>query len=392
MSSSSVIYSKELESSSDIHLYVVRKQNPERFVILFDGEIFDIPIEPDSPIGNQIHSSSEKLILKLRDGILLPELKSFLSKPEGLVFQGRLLYNFLFNGSDLGKNINNRLSCLNEKPIVEVGGEPIEIPWGLLYDSEIPDNGCSLPDILSNFWSMNKVLFVNDQSRALAGGRCAKIKGKISIGFIYDEALHFAKQELSWFREKENEGLIDLYVFRISASREVEKIKEMNIFLNKDFDILHLACHTEIEGDKIEETSVGYLDYYKYNIRLGDFLYNISYLFSDPMVKIKSKIVFLNACSTGYREPNQTFGYIKSFRKVATNSSFVCLDSSVKSSVAVNFAINFYENFITQDLSLGKALNVTKTQMINQLNEIADVQVIFYSLFGRESLVLESVN
>jgi len=384
----SLIYSHDLYSNPDLSILIVNDKNAfhEGIVSIINGQgefeinltVNDIPL-----LINDLCGSIEPLIKKIKSGLSRDQVSlELVDSNTGLASRGHSTLNRVFSKEALDfidlviKGLNKK-----QKPILEIVSSFFLMPWEWLYQEppQTIDATKGLKFVMEPFWGLSYIIARMNPPIHNSYNNKKAISYLPKIGVIADNTLQFAKEEVEWLKAIADEGKIILKVLKIPAkATDWDFIEEINSFLSKDFDILHLACHAETAKDSKLSSYFSAAQGREYQIR------NMT---SHPPVKIKAPLVFFNACSTGIRNPMETFDFIKEFEKAGA-SNVIATEESVETEVAYDFAQNFYTNFLG-GMDLGKSLIKTRVDLINGNKKSTDVVTLFYSLYGNPYLKIQ---
>jgi hypothetical protein len=307
---------------------------------------------------------------------------------EGLAYRGFLAKNNIF-GAEATPLIEDAVTALpkDHDPRFEIVSDVFLIPWECLFEihpTELDEN-LPLEDIVGNFWAMKYIVSrrPNPKNRRNVNERKEPVLRLISplrIGVIINNELEYAQRELMWFREQAALGWIELIEFPYHPSWEsYEFVKEFNIFISRtDLDVLHFACEAIYEGE--DGLSSKFVISSKHE-------YQINFLNDKPKIQFKAPIIFLNACDTGVRNPDQTFDFIRMFRQKG-GQNIIAVESSLNSRVGEAIAETFYEN-LTSAQPLGNALLKARWEVIRGNSGKADICALFYAMYADSCLVIE---
>jgi len=368
----------------DFHLNLIimndRRVFHDRIAVLINGTDFDLKLSIDDIplLIRDLETSAKALIEKIKSGIPRKSIPNLLVDNQmGLASHGYTALNRIFTQQALDfmdlhlKNLDKRIKF----PVISVQSDFFSIPWEWLYNE--PPQKVSTRDLLSTmkpFWGMSFIIARMDPpGNARSYGYFSK-KIPMKIGIIVDDSLEFAVEEVKWLKQLADSDPSKLHSsqFKVtSTTSDWGFVEEINNFLNREFDIIHLACHAESEKD------LKLSSYFSVSIRQQ---YQIRNLTAFPQVTIKAPLIFFNACSTGIRNPLETFNFVKEFQKAGA-SNIIAIEASVESQIAYNFAQTFYSYFLG-GLELGDALIKSRHEIIKNNNKAVDVVVLFYSLYG----------
>jgi hypothetical protein len=227
-----------------------------------------------------------------------------------------------------------------------------------------------LKNVAQYFWGLSyNVARINPKGLEQINGNILRPP---KIGLVFDKSLYFGTVEMEWLNNFKKEHKIQLDVFDAPKNiDEWEFIKRINLFLSKDFDIIHFACHAEVSKDDRLSSYFTALNGMKYHIR---------HITSTPSIRIKAPLIFFNACSTGVRKPLETLDFVREFEKAGA-LNILAVEASVQSQIAFNFAQTFYRYLLTGS-DLGTAIIKSRVEMIESHNAAADIVTLFYSLYG----------
>ena len=378
---STLIYSSDLFANPDLSIYIVNDKSIFRdnlvAIINQQGE-FEIKLNRDDIplLIDDLCNAVELLITKIKSGLAKDQIPvALVDSDTGLASRGHSTLNRIFSKEALDfidlvfKGLNKK-----EQPVLEIVSGFFLIPWEWLY-REPPQNidaTKGLKSTMDPFWGLSYIIARMSPPIHTSYNNKKTISAPPKIGVVADDTLQFAKEEIEWLKTIEKDGKIALKIFRISAkANDWDFIEGVNSFLSKDFDILHLACHAEYMKESKLSSYFSAAHGRKYQIR------NMT---SHPPVKIKAPLVFFNACSTGIRNPLETFNFVNEFENAGA-SNVIAVEESVETEVAYNFAQTFY-SYLLDGMDLGEALLKTRIDLISANRNSADVVTLFYSLYG----------
>ncbi|MBZ0282488.1 MAG: CHAT domain-containing protein [Anaerolineae bacterium] len=387
-----IIYSNSL--IPHVHLnFFIQVMSEDKLEILINGSEFyrlelDVRVGDISSLNNDLNRAAESLVKRIQSGLSREQLvEALLDIRDGLAFRGHLALNNIFG--DNGINIiRKEIGIINNTPVLELVSDTFILPWEWLFEKSIDqiDSADDLLHIVSNFWALDRILarrHVPKQSvRGTTKQDIRKLKMPVVIGLIIDESLEFARRERSWFKGLD-ESLVELRELQIpNGVSDSEFIRIINTFLcQPDLDIIHFACHAEPNS---ENPLASYL-------RVADGReYEINFTNAPPMVNLHAPIIFFNACSTGIRNPLQTFQFVTTFQQRGAEN-IIAVEASISSQVAEIYAENFYQSFIfsNTNLSLGEAVRIARIQTLETGNKAADIVAIFYATYANPHIVVE---
>ena len=264
----------------------------------------------------------------------------------GLATHGHLVLNQLFDRiTRKGVNALDLLgSYMNDSeediPVVEINTNDFLIPWEWLYErppQQLRDVS-EFTVVVEPFWGCNRILM----RRPLPKGRPLPTPLEFSqvpkVGLIVNTDLQFVDGEREHLYALKKAGKIVLDEFdREGVFRDWDLISNLNNFLQEDFDIVHIACHTGVD----EANNL----YFEFS---GERRYLLNHLFSTPTISLENPLVFINSCWTGALSPRNTYSIVQRLWDRGA-SNIIALESEVESELASGFAQRFYENFLSGD-------------------------------------------
>lgn len=380
---SGLIHPSDLYNKPDINIYIVNDKSifHDNIVTIINGSEFEIKLTVnDIPlIIKDLCNSVELLIKKIKLGLPRDQVpKELTDSNTGLASRGHSTLNRIFPKEALDFiDLVIKSTNIKQKPIIEIVSGFFLIPWEWLYQ-EPPQNIDAAKGInptMEPFWGLSYIIARMTQPINNFNNN-KPISSPPKVGVILDDTLQFAEEEVEWLKAAAESGKIVLKIFKISnKATNWEFIEEINKFLSRDFDILHFACHAETSAESILSSYFSAAHGREYQIR------NMK---SHPPVKIKAPLVFFNACSTGTRNPLETFDFVQEFEKAGAHN-VIATEESIESEVAYNFAQTFYTHLLDGD-DLGKSLMKTRINILDNNQKSADVVTLFYSLYGNPNL------
>lgn len=380
---SGLIYPSDLYNKPDINIYIVNDKSVfhDNIVAIINGGEFEIKLAiNDIPLLiNDLCNSVELLIKKIKLGLHSDQIPmELIDSDTGLASRGHSTLNRIFSREALDfidlviKSINKK-----QKPIIEIVSGFFLIPWEWLYQ-EPPQNidaTKGIKPVMESFWGLSYIIARMTQPINNSNNN-RPISSPPKVGVIFDDTLQFAEEEVEWLKTVAESGKIVLKIFKITnKATNWEFIEEINKFLSRDLDILHFACHAETSTDSILSSYFSAAHGREYQIR------NMK---SHPPVRIKAPLIFFNACSTGTRNPLETFDFVQEFEKAGAHN-IIATEESIESEVANNFAQTFYSHLLDGE-DLGKSLMKARVNILNSNRKSADVITLFYSLYGNPHL------
>lgn len=376
------LFADEFLVEYDLNLIIRndRRVFHDRIAVLINGTDFDLKISIDDIpfLISDLEVAAQKLVTEIKSDIPKSRIPDLLVDNQvGLAAHGYTALNRIFSQQTIDF-IDLHLQNLGKHikfPVVGIQSDFFSIPWEWLY-KEPPQKvkTDNLSSTMKPFWGMSFIIARMDAPGSTRAYGYFSNKTPIKVGVITDEDLEFTKEEVAWLeqQEKDDNSKIKLSQFKISGtSNGWNFVEAINKFLNRDFNIIHLACHAEAENAQKLNSYFSVSNGWKYRIR------NLT---AYPQVNMKASLVFFNACSTGIRNPLETLDFVKEFQKAGA-SNVIAVEASVETEAAFNFAQTFYSHFLG-GAELGEALIMSRHQIIKNSRRAVDVVVLFYSLYG----------
>ncbi len=336
-------------------------------------------IENFSQINDNLNDSAIELISSLKKGASRKDLPKILTDPEkGLASNGYYALNQIFRHEVI--DYINHSFPESRVPIIEIISDFFVIPWEWLFDDHPKDySEMILPSMVKPFWGFNRIVARSKYSDHIVDCHPLQttLPAPFKIGVIIDNKLKYARDEQDWLISATKNGkiIVEKFIYDQKGD-EWDFIRAMNVFLNReDIDIFHFACEAEVDPDHPLNSCLYIGNGNKYYMK---------YFQSDPKVNFKSSLIFLNACSTGARNPKHTFNIVDQFY-IENTSSVIAIESNIHSHVANNFAQNFYTNLMLGD-SLGISLYKARNEIVKEGDRPEDIVSLFYSLYGQPYL------
>jgi hypothetical protein len=218
-----------------------------------------------------------------------------------LAEKGNFAFKKIFADSELRKLLSN---VLKMDAVVQITSENFFVPWELLYDGSVDDSF----DIY-RFWGMRAIISRSIIQDDRPGDFVSPIIQTQCphVGLIaYRNLEHVAKKEIPLLQKLHESKQIELsFLQAMDAGQRAKELAGFAQFLNKDLQIVHLACHA-YEQKPISQSYLLVSDYF--SITMQDFIVREFEIKYNPFV-------ILNACLTGTINPLQTYSWAAEFWK-----------------------------------------------------------------------------
>lgn len=362
-----IVYTNELACNVDMSIRISVKSNK---VVLHINGIKYIRDRTLLDLGKKFYIYAKQFSLGLNEGNRsIDEISlEFFNK---IIKNGRIYFNIIF-GNELIDiyNIQIREIQSYKVPIIEISGDNLNVPWGLLFDSEI-NLGINFNNFTHGLWATSKIVSnLGSKNRLKFNGKL-EVPEKLKIGIIADLNFPDVLDEISEF-SKFND-FVEIEELNMSTIGQYDLVTHVNTFINKKHDILHIACHVSYKDKK-------WIFYF------NDLEYAIDEIYLDPLVDLSyTKLIFLNGCFTGYSKSFGTFNILSALTQ-NTYANFITLETAVESKVGKRVSSNFYEYLLFQGKTIGEALFESKVKNLDITNDINNIYLIFYALYGSHSL------
>jgi hypothetical protein len=285
--------------------------------------------------------------------------------------------NWAFNKIFLEQEREIIRKVLKAGASIQFSSEDYFIPWELLYDGPRDDE----MDVM-NFWGMRHII-----SRALI--LTARPDGIVSpkiqapcpqVGLIaYSDLKNVKNIEIPKLEELDKGKKIRLSHCPPMSSNDPnqhsKQLKTLHRFFGESMHITHLACHADVNKEKISESCLVVSD--DFPITMQDF--------EREEFKIKDNpFVILNACLTGIISPRHSCNWAIQFYKRGVRG-VLATEFLVPDWFAAAFIEELYSNFLS-GVTIGKALINTRRLFWQKGNPLG----LAYSLYAPPSIIITS--
>lgn len=397
MSKKNTYYALELdfELNPDVSIIIEREKESRLRIEINRTRYFrDISKDQVSALASELIYAAKQLVDDLRNGLNRNDwFQSLFAAQNGLASVGYAIkQEFFDNKLSNDYVVKHQQETQNPVPVVHILTGIELLPWNLLFDKSPGTLQQPTADILEeNFWSLNRVvsqrslteqnIVGSSENESYATKEERQTKDKIRIGVIIEKNLKYAKSEYRALKKLAKKFPLEITMFRpTDIDNDWQFLKDVNSFLNEEFDIIHMACHAIPSHDS--------------NLsRLSEFVicdrnsYLLRYLKQDEdRVNIQAPLIFLNACNSGVRDAHQTYQFVSALQERGARN-VVGIESAMQSQVAEELATKLYEYLFSGD-RLGLALYKAKRDLMKNGQSSADILSIMYSLYGNENLRL----
>lgn len=267
----------------------------------------------------------------------------------------------------LGKLEEKRKSLL-----IQITAKEFSVPWDLIYPRPL-----DAKPSYEQFWGMRHMVSRNvepDYRDGAAPGHVISTD-RPSIGLLTDLSIDAVEDyELPFFQRNQRAERIRLHHLKkeLDENRWLEEFTAVRRFLNRSYDILHMACHADCSGDGVCTFTITR----NFKVGLNRLAAHNCWVQGNPMV-------FLNACRTSNFAPKHLLTFARYFLEGGARGVIATECKVPDGAFAAEFAERVYTSFL-KGMPLGRSLLEARQYYLARANPLG----LIYSLYGPPSVRL----